>query len=228
MTLAERHTAVRMLTAGMTGREVAVHFGRSESRISRLWTKHRLTGTVIDRPRSGSPRKTTAREDRFIIMTSRRNRFMTSGTIATRLRVTTGVRITDQTVRNRLRAARLRGHRPYMGVPLTLRHCIARVNWVCAHQRLTHDDWKNVLFTDESRFNLFFANGRLRAWRRHGERYDPANILERDYYGGGSVMVWAGICHYRKTELVTVQYCGEIIQPAVLPFLRQGHATIFQ
>ena len=39
----------------------------------------------------------------------------------------------------------------------------------------------------------------------------------------------------RKTELVTVQgtltavrYCDEIIQPVVLPFLQQGHATIFQ
>ena len=133
MTLAERQTAVGMLTAGMTGRDVGAHFGRSESTKSRLWTKYRLTGTVIDRPRSGRPRRTTAREDRYIIMTSRRNRFMTSGTTATRLRVTTGVRITDQTVRNRLRAARLRGRRSYMGVPLTLRHRIARVNWVRAH-----------------------------------------------------------------------------------------------
>ena len=61
-------------------------------------------------------------------MTSQQDRFMTSGTIATRLRVTTGVRITDQTVRNRLCAARLRGRRPYMGVPLTLKHHIDRVN----------------------------------------------------------------------------------------------------
>ena len=48
-------------------------------------------------------------------------------------------------------------------------------------------------------------------------------------------MVWAGICHHRKTELVTVQgtlaavrYCDEIIQPLVLPFQQQGNATIFQ
>ena len=202
MTLAEHQTAVGMLTAGMTGREVAAHFGRSESTVSRIWTKYRLTGTVNHRPRSGRPCKTTAREDRYIIMNSH---VMTSGTIATRLRVTTGVRIADQTVRNWLRASRLRGPRPYMGVPLTLRHRIARVNLVRAHHRWTRDDWKNVLFTDESRFNLFFADGRLRVWRRQGERYDPTKILERDRYGGGDVMVWAAICHHRKTELVTVQ-----------------------
>ena len=52
MMLAERRMAVGMLTAGMTGREVAAHFGRSESTLSHLWTKYRLTGTVIDRPHS--------------------------------------------------------------------------------------------------------------------------------------------------------------------------------
>ena len=48
-------------------------------------------------------------------------------------------------------------------------------------------------------------------------------------------MVWAGICHHKKTELVTilgtltaVRYCDEIIQPVVLPFLQQSHGTIFQ
>ena len=41
--------------------------------------------------------------------------------------------------------------------------------------------------------------------------------------------------HRAKTDLVTVhgnlnvmRYCNEIVQPALLPFLRQGHATIFQ
>ena len=48
-------------------------------------------------------------------------------------------------------------------------------------------------------------------------------------------MVWGGISHRAKTDLVTVhgnlnamRYCNEIVQPALLPFLRQGHATIFQ
>ena len=44
-----------------------------------------------------------------------------------------------------------------------------------------------------------------------------------------------GISHRAKTDLVTVhgnlnamRYCNEIVQPVLLPFLRQGHATIFQ
>ena len=35
---------------------------------------------------------------------------------------------------------------------------------------------------------------------------DENNILERDRYGGGSVMIWGGmlVCHDGKTELVNV------------------------
>lgn len=36
------------------------------------------------------------------------------------------------------------------------------------------------------------------------ERFDPENIIQRDRYGGGSVMVWGGISHRGKSELVVV------------------------
>ena len=48
-------------------------------------------------------------------------------------------------------------------------------------------------------------------------------------------MVWDGISHRARIDLVTVhwnlnamRYCNKIVQPALLTFLRQGHATIFQ
>ena len=65
---------------------------------------------------------------------------------------------------------------------------------------------------------------------RYGDGLDNAwmktTIVERDKYGGGSVMVWGGILlsHSGKTELVTVngrlnarRYCDEIIIPVVIP-----------
>ena len=64
---------------------------------------------------------------------------------------------------------------------------------------------------------------------------DPANIIQHDRFGIGSVMVLGGISNRVKTDLVTVhgnsnamRYCNEIVQPTLLPFLRQGHATICQ
>ncbi|XP_041357558.1 platelet endothelial aggregation receptor 1-like [Gigantopelta aegis] len=47
--------------------------------------------------------------------------------------------------------------------------------------------------TDESRFNLKVADGRIRVNCRRGVRHQECCVMEVDRYGGGSVMVWAGI-----------------------------------
>ena len=211
--LGQRNMAIGMLTGGMMVKDVAQHFHVSESAISRLRTKYRQTGTIKDRTRPGRPRKTTRRGDNFIVTSSRRNRFLSSTRIAGLVRNATGTRICPKTVRNRLRAARLRGRRPYVGVPLTPANRRIRLNWTRAHHCWTRQQWNQVVFTDESRFNLKFADGRLRVWRRDGERMDPANVIQQDRFHG---------------NLNDMRYCNEIVQPALLPFLRQGHATIFQ
>ena len=57
-----------------------------------------------------------------------------------------------------------------------------------------------MLFTDESVFRLSLADGRTRVWRRKIERFADFNIIESDSYGGGSVMVWAGISNNFNTD----------------------------
>ena len=165
---------------------------------------------------------------------SRRNRFLNSTRIAGLVRNATGTRVCARTVRNRLRSARLRARRPYVGIPLTRAHRHARLNWTRVHRRWPRRMWNQVLLTDESRFNLMFADGRVSVWRRDGERMDPANVIQHDRFGGGKVMVLGGISYRGKTYFVAIQgnlnavrYCTEIVMPVVLPFLRQGLATIF-
>ena len=119
MTFEQREGAIGMLTAGMSARDVARHFQRHESTINRLLNRFQQTGNVSNRPRSGRPRKTTAREDRFFTISSRRNRFLSSRKLGRLLRNATGTRVCDRTVRNRLHAARLKVCRPYVGIPLT-------------------------------------------------------------------------------------------------------------
>ena len=119
MTFEQRDRAIGMLTAGMSERDVAGHFKRHESTISRLLNTFQQTGNVVDRPRSGRPRKTTPREDRFLKTSSRRNRFLSSRKLGRLLTNATGARVCDRTVRNKLHAARLKACRPYVGIPLT-------------------------------------------------------------------------------------------------------------
>ena len=139
------------------------------------------------------------------------------------------------TVRNRLRAAALRERRPLVRVPLTQRHRRACLNWARAHLAWTRQQWSRVVFTDESRFDLQAADGRLRLWRRKGERFNVPNIVERDRFRGRSVMAWGGISRSGATQLVTVNgnltaigYRDNIIGSVILPYLRQGNADVLQ
>jgi hypothetical protein len=43
------------------------------------------------------------------------------------------------------------------------------------------------LFTDESRFGLDHNDGRVRVWRRPGERYIDSTLQEIVAFGGGSI-----------------------------------------
>ena len=142
MTFKQRERAI-----GMSARDVARHFQRHESTISRLLNRFHQTGNVADRPRSGRPRKPSPWEDRFLTTSSRRNIFLSSRKLGRLLRNATGVRVCDRTVRNRPHAARLKACRPYVGILLTLRHRETRRQWATVHQSWTRRQWRYVLFS---------------------------------------------------------------------------------
>jgi hypothetical protein len=62
----DRNQAVGMLRAGTSVNDVALHFVCSRQTIHNLKTRYATIGSVKDRPRSGRPRATSRRDDRFI------------------------------------------------------------------------------------------------------------------------------------------------------------------
>ncbi|GFV39927.1 transposable element Tcb1 transposase [Trichonephila clavipes] len=54
----------------------------------------------------------------------------------------------------------------------------------------TDNFWKKVIFSDESKFNIFGSDGRRTVWRKPNTALDPKNLRPTLKHGGGSVMVW--------------------------------------
>ena len=156
------------------------------------WLCH--TGTTSDRRRSGRPRETTLRQDRHIT----RNRFVSVVDTARGTPVIRNNIITDQTVHNRLSQSGLCSRRPLKGMELKRGHRIARRQWARARLRWRRNTWQNILFSDESKFNLKFSDGRVRIYSRRRERFADGCVKETDRFGGGGVMVRGGIAHFRK------------------------------
>ena len=129
----ERNQAVTMLLRGCTQQEVATAFGVHQATVQRLQSRLRMFGNTNDRPRSGRPRVTTGRQDRHIRLTHLRNRMQTAVQTAATTAGIHNQRISDQTVRNRLRESGIRAYRPLVGNPLTDCRRRARRVWLRRH-----------------------------------------------------------------------------------------------
>ena len=136
-----------------------------------------------------------------------------------------------------MREIGLRARRPYVGLPLTQARRLRRMAWLTAHapRLFPMRQWRRVLFTDESRFTLYRADGRRRVYRRRGERFADACVVEQDRFGGGSVMVWGGIAHGIKSQLIivagnmtAVRYRDEILRPVAVPLVQQRNLILQQ
>lgn len=216
---------VGMSHAGLSIHQISAQTGYCRSTVSRLLKRHNDTGSYSRRPGSGSTRVTTAREDRHLVNSAQRSHTVT----ATRLRQehlnASGRLISTQTVRNRLHEAGLYARRQCRQVFLLPRHRRARLEWATEHLNWGSNEWRRVLFSDESRFTIDGPDRRIKIWRRTGERYFNSNFQEVDTFHQKSLMIWAGIGYNMKSvfhtiegNLTALKYRDEILDIHVRPF----------
>ncbi|GBL86293.1 Transposable element Tcb2 transposase [Araneus ventricosus] len=194
--------------------------------VCNLWKQFQDTGFIERKPGQGRPRATTATEDRYLSIISRRNRGDATSQLSRDLYAATGTHVSRVTVSKRLHETGLFARRPGVCVPLTSSNRRVRLAWCREHIDWSMDQWETVLSTDESRFSLNTDSQRTFIWREPGTRYLPSNAREIDHYGGGGLMVWAGIMLDGRTPLhvferctVTgVRYRDEILEPYVRLF----------
>ena len=155
----ERARVLAMLECGQTQEQVARRFNVSRSTIRRLVRRVKVTGTFADRPRSGRPRVRSVRQDNFKRQRHLRDRFVTAESTSCVVVSDRGRPISRYRVRRRLRERGITCRRPYRGLVLTLRHRHQRLIWARNHRG---QRWQNVVFSDELRFNLWNADGRIR------------------------------------------------------------------
>ncbi|GFV72827.1 transposable element Tcb2 transposase [Trichonephila clavipes] len=196
-----RGRIIGKLEEGRSVTSVAAEFGIAHSIVSRLWRQFQTTGTAL---RGRQP----------------------EGVIARHTTQVTRRPISRFTMARRLHGGGLFARRPVRCVTLTPAHRRRRYLWCREHRNWRDNEWGRVLFTDESRFSLSSDSHRILIWRERGCRNHQSNIIERDRYGGGGVLVWGGITLGSRTDLhifdaVSVsgtRYCNEILLPYVRLF----------
>ncbi|GFT80821.1 transposable element Tcb1 transposase [Trichonephila clavipes] len=203
---------------------VAREFDIAHSVVSRLWKSFKTTGMCSRRHGGGRVRSTRPAEDRYIVLSAKRDRRTTAQQVANQFLAVSGKQISRKTVARRLRGRGLYARRPVVCVPLTRQHRTVRLQLCREHHNWTEQDWACVLFSDESRFSLSSDCRRQLIWRESGTAYRPENIQEKDQYPTCSIMVWAGIMINGRTRLHVVangtihRYIDEVLLPHVRLF----------
>ncbi|GFW52229.1 transposable element Tcb1 transposase [Trichonephila clavipes] len=206
--------------------DVAREIDIAHSVVSRLWKSFKTTGMCSRRHGGDRVRSTTPAEDRYIVLSAKRNRRTTAQQVANQFLAASGKQISRNTVARRLRGGGLYARRHVVCVPLTRQYRIARLQRCREHHNWTEQDWACVLFSDESRFSLSSDCRRQLIWRESGTAYRPENIQEKDRYPTCSIIVWAGIMINGRTRLHVVangtmtgqRYIDEVLLPHVRLF----------
>ncbi|GFS47817.1 HTH_Tnp_Tc3_2 domain-containing protein [Trichonephila clavipes] len=110
--------------------DVARKFDIAHIVVLRLWKSFKTTGICSRRHGGGRVRSTTPAEDRYIVLSAKRNR----RTTANQFLADSGKQISRKTVARRLRGGGLYARRPVVCVPLTKQHRTARLQWCREHQ----------------------------------------------------------------------------------------------
>ncbi|GFY25857.1 transposable element Tcb1 transposase [Trichonephila clavipes] len=182
---------------------VARVFDIAHSVVSRLWKSFKTTGMCSRRNGGGRVRSTTPAEDRYIVLSAKRNRHTTAQHVANQILAVSEKQIFRKTVARRLRGGGLYARRSVVCVPLTRQHRTARLQWCREHHNWTEQDWACILFSDEKNF------------QEKDDRYPTC-----------SIMVWAGIMINGRTRLHVVangtmtgqRYIDEFLLPHVRLF----------
>ncbi|KAG1495050.1 hypothetical protein G6F52_013074 [Rhizopus delemar] len=87
--------------------------------------------------------------------------------------------------------ARIKKHKPF----LKAIHMKKRLAWANAHKDWTKDDWRRMIFSDETKVNVWGSDGVKYYWKRPDDKLRFHHLDLTVKGGGGNVMMWGCITY---------------------------------
>lgn len=218
-----RQLVVNDRNKGLSYEKISEKYKISKTGAYDICKKFITYGTVKNLVRSGRKPKTSAKDDSMIVRLAKKNPLISAREIKEELNLP----VSNRTVQYRLKNAGLSNYiqkrKPY----------ISRINkkkrlaFAKEHLKKEITFWNSVLWSDESRFELFGSKKRNKVWRRKGDGLKDRFLKKTIKHGGGSVMVWGcfAACGVGQLELIegimkSREYC-DILTRNVMPSVRK-------
>ena len=149
-----------------------------------------------------------------------------------------GTIVSSRTIRRCLNENGLHGRRPRKTPLLRGRHKKARLDFAKMHVDKPQSFWENVLWTDETKLELFGKSHQPYVYRRKNEAFKEKNTMPTVKHGGSSVMFWdcfaasgTGCLESVQGTMKSEDYQGILernIQPSVRKLCLSRRSWVFQ
>jgi hypothetical protein len=155
-------------------------------------------------PRRDYKRKTTEREDRYIERAVKQNPFVPLRDITNII----SLPVSERTVRRRRSEAGLDSFIAAQKPGLRAENVNKRLEWAMRYKNWTVEDWKRVIWSDES--SIWIGVNPRRQWviRPHGERLNRKYVKKTFKSAQVKVMVWACFTGERLGPLIVCEEGG--------------------
>lgn len=176
--------------AGLSTYKIAQQMKVHRTTVSRTLKRLQELNSFKDRGGRGRKSKLSARNCRLVHRLLTSGQCPTAAAISRYLNVHYQISVSGQTVRRALRkfgfVARIKKKKPF----LTAEHKKKRLAFAQKYKTWTTDDWKNVIFSDETKFNIKNSDGKEYYWTKTPGIISKDSVKPTWKYGGGKVLVW--------------------------------------
>lgn len=186
---------------GLSARAISKKIVCSHVTVLKLLNKIEVYGTSDRITGTSKAKKATEREHRILKRIPCANRRKSGKQVNSEFFEETGKKISNRTVSRRLDSFGLVARRPRKKPSLTSKMKAARLQFAKTHQNWTENDWKAVIFTDESKCNLNSSDGIQYVRGMRGEDLKRECVLTRNKFPL-SFVIWGCILFFGQGELV--------------------------
>ncbi|KAK4511764.1 uncharacterized protein ATC70_007309 [Mucor velutinosus] len=186
------NSAITMLRSGVSTREIAEKLSLGKSTIGRVRMEH-CPG--VKTSKGGGPTVLSEADKRYCVQKVTKERVSSVVKVTKILEKDFQMKVHPETVRRALRTAGLGAFEKEKKPLLSDANVKKRLAWCKQHKDWTVDDWKRVIWTDETKINRFYSDGRQWAWIRSDEQLQNHHVKLTVKHGGGSITLWSAITY---------------------------------